>query len=177
MADVTIHLLTEADAEDILHFELENRAFFAATQSDRGDDYFNLDHIRDGLREVVREQVKGESYMYLVRDRAGEAVGRINLYDIDYGNIQRAEVGYRIAQRHNGKGCATQALAQVLQDAFGKYGLHGVEANTTPDNIGSQIVLIRNGFEFVGRSRDYIRVQGVWRDFVHFAKIAPSNLT
>lgn len=52
-----------------------------------------------------------------------------------------------------------------------------MEANTTPDNIGSQIVLIRNGFEFVGRSRDYIRANGVWRDFVHFAKIDPASVT
>ncbi|MGE5591524.1 MAG: GNAT family N-acetyltransferase [Bacillota bacterium] len=69
--------------------------------------------------------------------------------------MQRAEVGYRIAKRHNGKGYATQALKLILDDAFGKYGLHAVEANTTPDNIGSQIVLIKNGFELVGRSRDY----------------------
>lgn len=93
MADVTIHLLTEDDAEDMLCFELENRALFAETLSDRGDDYFNLDHIREALRESAREEEERDSYLYLVRDRFGEAVGRINLYGIEYGNIQRAEVG------------------------------------------------------------------------------------
>lgn len=173
MAAVTVHLLTEADAEELLHFELENRAFFTATLFDRGDDYFNLDHIRDAIKEAVKEQEQKERFMYLVRNEAGEVVGRVNLFDLEYGDFERAEIGYRIGQRHNGKGYATKAVALVLEDAFGKYGLHGVEANTTPDNIGSQIVLIRNGFEFVGRSPEYIRIHGVWRDFVHLAKTAP----
>lgn len=172
MAAVTVHLITEADAEGILRFELENRAFFAAALGDRSDDYFNLDRIREAIKEYLKEQEQREQFMYLVRDGAGEVVGRVNLFDVRYGDFERAEIGYRIGQRHNGKGYATQAVALVLKDAFEKYGLHGVDANVTPDNIGSQIVLIRNGFEFVGRAREHVRFNGVWHDFVHFAKTA-----
>lgn len=78
MADVTIHLLTEADAEDILRFELENRAFFAATLSDRGDDYMCT--LRRSLRQA-RPRKKAARHqprppLFLTRYRRRPAVAR-----------------------------------------------------------------------------------------------------
>ena len=173
MSDVAIHLLTEADAEDILRFEVQNRAFFESALGPRSENFYSLETLKPILTANVKAQEEGSAYLYLVRDAAGELVGRVNLYDIEFGDLQVAEVGYRIAEQEQGKGYATAALTLILREAFGTLGLHRVEAHTTPDNVGSQIVLIRNGFEFEGRARGYIRVKGAWRDFLQFAKLAP----
>ncbi|MCK4258343.1 MAG: GNAT family N-acetyltransferase [Halanaerobiales bacterium] len=71
----------------------------------------------------------------------------------------------------NGKGYATEAVKSAIKEAFHKYKLHRIEAGTSPNNIGSQIALIKNGFQFVGRSRKYIKVNGRWEDSIHFEKI------
>ncbi len=46
-----------------------------------------------------------------------------------------------------------------------------IDAETAPENIGSQIVLIKNGFEFIGRSKQRIYLNGRWQDSISFEKI------
>lgn len=173
MSGVRIDLLCETDAEPLLAFEQENRVFFARTIGDRGDEYFNLAYIRRMLAEVIEEQSRGLRYMYLMRDEAGQVVGRINLHDVARDDLPRAELGYRVGERHNGRGYATAALRLVLAEAFGAHCLERVEASTVADNVASQIVLLKNGFQFVDRSPRYLKINGQWADFVHFAKENP----
>lgn len=125
------------------------------------------------LAEVIDEQNRGQRYMYLMRDEAGQVVGRINLYDISREDLPRAELGYRVGERHNGRGYATAAVALIMAEAFQRHGLQRVEASTVVDNFASQIVLLKNGFQFVGRSPSYTKVNGQWLDFVHFVKENP----
>ena len=166
MADITLHPIAEADAAELLRFELENRAFFEKSIAGFGDDYYNLKTVERITAERVQEWEEGESFYYLIRDAAGELVGRISLFGVRRRPAQLAEVGYRIAERHSGKGCATAAVGLVLQDAFSRHALHRVEAATSPKNIGSQIVLLKNGFEFWGRARRSYLLNGVWEDTV-----------
>lgn len=78
------------------------------------------------------------------------------------------KVGYRIAARHSGKGVATAALKQIVRNASDLHGLHRLEAATSPQNIASQIVLLRNSFEFWGRARRSYLLHDVWHDTVMF---------
>ncbi len=73
--------------------------------------------------------------------------------------------------RRSGRGYAKAAVGLVLKDAFGPYGLHRLEAATSPKNVASQI-LLNNGFEFWGRARRSYRLNGVWEDTVMFERHA-----
>ena len=44
MSAVTLHPVAEADAAEVLHFELENRTFFERFIAGFGDDYYQLKH-------------------------------------------------------------------------------------------------------------------------------------
>jgi len=168
---VTLHLVTEADAEEILEFELENRAFFESRLTKRRDDYYFLESLRPILREIEQDHENDLAHMYLIRNEAGELVGRLNLFDIARGIFQTAEIGYRIGEKHNGKKYATQAIRLGVREAFERYGLRRVEAYTAPDNIGSLVALIKAGFQFEGRLTQNICVNGVWSDSVQLAVV------
>ncbi len=172
VADITLHPIAEADAAELLRFELENRAFFEKSIAGFGDDYYNLETVERVTAERVQDWEEGESFYYLIRDAVDELVGRISLFDVRRGPLQRAEVGYRIAERHGSMGYATAAVGLVLKDAFGTHKLHRVEAATSPRNIGSQLVLLKNGFEFWGRARSSYLLNGVWEDSVLFERLA-----
>ena len=172
MADITLHPIAAADAAELLRFELENRAFFEKSIAGFGDDYYNLKTVERITAERVQDWQEDRSYYYLIQDAAGELVGRINLFGVRRGPAQSAEVGYRIAERHGGKGYATAAVGLVLKDAFGTHKLHRVEAATSPRNIGSQLVLLKNGFEFWGRARCSYLLNGVWEDTVMLERLA-----
>lgn len=172
MPELTLHPIAEADPAEVLAFELENRAFFERAMAGFGDDFYTLEAMAQVLAERAQAWEADESFYYLMRDAAGELVGRINLFGVRRGPAQMAEIGYRVAERHGGKGYATRAVGLVLQDAFGRHGLHRLEAATSPRNVGSQVVLVKNGFGFWGRARRSYLLNGVWEDSLLFERLA-----
>jgi len=68
-----------------------------------------------------------------------------------------------------------KSVALALAEAYGHLGLHRVEAFTAPENIGSQLVLVKNGFQLVGRVPRHFQFHGVWEDSVLFSKANPED--
>jgi ribosomal-protein-alanine N-acetyltransferase len=134
-------------AAALLAFELENRAYFAASVSDRGDDYFRDFHAR--LSSLLEDQAAGVIHQHVLVEDDGSIVGRINLFDLAGAS---ATLGYRIAQRAAGKGLATAAVHQICQIAARDYGLIQLLAATSFSNAASQAVLARTGFVRTGET-------------------------
>lgn len=156
------------DVAALLQLELENRAFFERSIPSRGDAYYSLENVRQTIQLSLEERQQGLSYMYLIRTAGGELVGRANLVEVSRSPVPGAELGYRLAERHQGKGHATNAVGLLVREAVDRYGLQKLEAVTTPGNIGSQIVLLRNGFQFQERGRDALLLHEAPQDSVRF---------
>ncbi|MFJ6383533.1 GNAT family N-acetyltransferase [Kitasatospora sp. NPDC092039] len=139
---LTLEPLRPDHAEALLDFERTNRAFFARSIPDRGDDYFA--RFADRHAALLAEQAEGVCRFHVIRDAAGVLVGRVNLVDLADGG---AELGYRVAESATGRGVAGAAVAEVCRLAATAYGLRFLTAVTTVDNPASQAVLTRNGFE------------------------------
>ena len=132
-------------AAAVLAFELANRAYFAASISDRGDEYFDQFSVRHG--EMLAEQASGVCAYYVLVADDGSVLGRFNLYDLKDGT---ANLGYRVAEQVAGRGVATEAVRELCQIAAARHGLHTLRAATSHDNVASQKVLIKAGFVPVG---------------------------
>ncbi|XVV17061.1 GNAT family N-acetyltransferase [Actinoplanes sp. CA-131856] len=138
--------LEAAHAQAVLAFELANRAYFAASVSDRGDDYF--ERFAEGYGALLAEQDAGVCAFYvLVGEEDGPVLGRFNLYDIEN---ESAVLGYRVAQHVAGRGVATAAVRELCQVAATEHGLRTLRAATADRNIASQRVLTKAGFVPVG---------------------------
>jgi ribosomal-protein-alanine N-acetyltransferase len=148
MSDIIINLIEESDVQELFKFELKNRVFFDRVGFPRGDSYYELNNFNTVMKESIEEQEKGLVNMYLIKNHNGMVLGRINLLSIVRGSFNKAQLGYRIGEEHQGKGYATNAVKLILDKAVNNHKLHRIEAGTSPDNIGSQIVLIKNGFQF-----------------------------
>lgn len=136
-----IQLLRRDHSAELLAFERENRAYFAASIPDRGDDYFTEFDMR--TEELLAEQASGTCYFHVVVGETGQVLGRVNLVDVDDGC---AELGYRIAESAAGRGLATWAVTRVGELARNTYGLTRLRAETTLDNAASLTLLARAGF-------------------------------
>jgi [ribosomal protein S5]-alanine N-acetyltransferase len=77
-------------APPVLAFELANRAYFAASISGRGDEFF------DQHSASLATQEAGSCAFYVLVDDDGSVLGRFNLYDFEDGT---ANLGYRVAQQ------------------------------------------------------------------------------
>jgi [ribosomal protein S5]-alanine N-acetyltransferase len=143
-----LRLLRPDHAPALLTFERDNRAYFAASVPDRGDDYFA--RFDERHRALLAEQEAGDCYFHVLVDAAGEVLGRVNLVDVADGG---AELGYRIAERATGRGLATWAVRSVCDLAADAYGLTTLRAKATLDNAASRAVLSRVGFTVTGETR------------------------
>ncbi|GIF66593.1 ribosomal protein S5 alanine N-acetyltransferase [Asanoa ishikariensis] len=164
---VQIRPVDPADADVFTTLAIANREFLAPFEPDRAESFYTpagqLSRIESALADphVHRCAIEAD----------GEVVGMISLSVIEYGPAQSANLGYWVAEAANGRGIASKATALMVELAFGAFGLHRVQAGTRLDNVASQKVLARNGFERIGVARSYLRVAGDWHDHVLFQRI------
>jgi ribosomal-protein-alanine N-acetyltransferase len=152
-------LLHADHAQAVLAFELANRAYFAASISDRGDAYF--DEFAGRHSASLAEQRAGVCAFYVLLAENGSVVGRFNLYDMEHGG---ARLGYRIAQHIAGRGVATTAVEELCRLAAARHGLRSLRAATALTNPASQRVLTKAGFVPVGPAHpaDLGGKPGIW---------------
>ncbi|MFE6822144.1 GNAT family N-acetyltransferase [Streptomyces sp. NPDC057690] len=132
-------------APAVLAFELANRAYFAVSVSDRGDEFY--DRFTDRFSALLAEQEAGICAFYVLVGEDGSVLGRFNLYDLKDG---AAELGYRVAQHVAGRGVATATVRELCRLAAARHGLRTLRAGTSRENVASQKVLTKAGFVPVG---------------------------
>lgn len=132
-------------AQSLLAFEVANRAYFAASISDRGDEFF--EHFDGHLAARLTEQEADEGAYYVLVADDGSVLGRFNLV---LGDDGVAELGYRVAEHVAGRGVATAAVRDLCELAVARHGVRTLRAATSHANRASQRVLLKAGFVPVG---------------------------
>lgn len=139
----------------------------------------------EGVREVAFWAAEAERAMQDRRDGAAArwvlrapgddaVVGRVNITQIVRGPLQSCMLGYALDAAHQGRGLMHEALEAVLAYCFGTLALHRVQAAYLPANHRSARLLARLGFRVEGLARDYLFVDGAWRDHVITALTWPA---
>ncbi len=96
-------------------------------------------------------------------------VGACNLNNVRRGVLQAADLGYWIGAPYLRKGHCRAAVRRVLSYAFQTLRLHRVEAATRLENEASRQLLLSVGFTPEGVARQYLKIDGEWRDHLKFA--------
>lgn len=121
------------------------------------------------LPAAVGEYEAGTAARWVALARGAEepeVVATCNYTQIARGPFRACVLGYQVARRHEGKGLMAEALSATLEHAFRELRLHRVMANYRPENARSARLLDRLGFVREGYARDYLFIDGAWRD--HF---------
>jgi ribosomal-protein-alanine N-acetyltransferase len=128
-------------APAVLAFELANRTYFAASISDRGDEFF--DHFTERHRDLLAEQEAGLGVFYVLVAEDGSILGRFNLF---FTAADAANLGYRVAEHVAGHGVATSTVRELCELAPARHGLSMLRAATSSGNAASAKVLTNAGF-------------------------------
>lgn len=140
-----LELLRAGHGPAVLDFERANRAWFAASISDRGDEYF--ERFADRHAALLADQDAGRGAYYVLVEPDGSVLGRFNLYFTGDG---RANLGYRVAERAAGRGLATAAVRELAGLAAARHRLRTLRAAVSHENVASQRVLVKAGFDPAG---------------------------
>ena len=165
--------LTLDDVPALVGLVTRNREYLAPVEPAREEAWFTAAGQETVVRETLDGAARGLVVPRVVLGPGGTVAGRINLNNVVRGAFQSCSMGYWLGEEFTGRGLATAAAGELLAHAFDDLGLHRVEAGTLVDNVASQKVLARNGFERFGLAPRYLRIAGRWQDHVLFQRLSP----
>jgi [ribosomal protein S5]-alanine N-acetyltransferase len=163
-------------AAALADYQLRNREHQAPWSPPMPEALFSVEGQRERLTAAAKAEAEGSqiSWLLLPRDDRHRVIGHARFSQISRGPFCNAQLGYTIDAAHEGHGLMREALAAALADAFSaRVGLHRVQANARPENTRSLALLDRLGFEREGLAREYLFIDGAWRDHVMTALRAP----
>jgi ribosomal-protein-alanine N-acetyltransferase len=161
-----------ADHTEWAELRSRSRAYLQPWEPSWPADDLTRSAYRRRLDAYARERAAGAAYRFLVfRTEDDALVGGLSLSNIRRGVAQTGTLGYWAGENFAGRGYTTAAVRASVRFAFKNLGLHRVEAACVPENDRSRRVLEKAGFESEGRARSYLKIDGVWRDHLLFARI------
>lgn len=110
----------------------------------------------------------GRAVHLVVARRAAldRVIGTVALTEIVRGPLRGCLLGYGLDFAEQGQGLMREAVAEVVRFAFRTLKLHRVAANYMPTNEKSGALLRSLGFVVEGYARDYLFIDGKFRDHV-----------
>lgn len=172
---LVLRLPEERDVPAQLRYSRENDERLRPFDPPRPEGYFSETYWSSVARRAREEFAAGQALRLLAFKPGCEEtlVGRINLTQIFRGPFQAGYLGYSVDGAQEGQGFMTEALSAVIDHAFGPMGLHRLMANHLPENERSAQLLRRLGFAVEGRAKEYLFIDGKWRDHVLTSLINP----
>jgi len=162
--------LEAADAADLLEFELANRAWFERTVEARKETFYTLEGVQEHIRECLEAHAGGAMHPLVMLAEDGRIGGRANIRYIDQAK-GCGEIGYRIAERHCGKGWASASVRHMQQLAYSIWRLQALHAYASIENPASAHILEKHGFIRQELIRERSRVQQRLLDAYRFRHV------
>lgn len=170
---VMLRLPRVSDHAEWAALRARSRAFLTPWEPTWPADDLTRTAWRRRLRRYARDVRDGQAYPFLVfSSRTGELVGGCTLSNIRRGVAQTCSLGYWVGEPFRRKGFTGAAVRALIPYVFDRLGLHRLEAACLPTNEASRALLISCGFTQEGYARQYLRIDGAWRDHLLFAILA-----
>jgi RimJ/RimL family protein N-acetyltransferase len=113
-----------------------------------------------------------ESSFAVVDSRTGELVGMIGVRDV---GDSVGQIGYWVKREARGRGVATRALRLVSEWGFEELRLARLQLIAEPENVASQRVAEKAGFQRDGLLRAFAEMKGRRPDFYMYS-LLPEDL-
>lgn len=150
-----------------------SRAHLTRWEPDWTEKDATIDAFRRRIRIQERLRRAGSALALLAfRRDDDELVGGVALSEIRLHASRSAMIGYWTGEAHLRKGFASASVGLMLDYAFNELALNRVEAACQPDNAASRNLLHKAGFREEGVARDFLHINGKWRDHILFAATA-----
>ena len=137
---------SEEDAD--LIFQLMNAPKFLKFVGDR-----RIYSIPDALKYIQTNMLPqlynlGYSNYSLIEKISGDKIGICGIYDRD--GLDGVEIGFGLLPKYEGSGYAYESSSRLIKAGFEEFEIQEIKAIVSKQNISSQRLLEKLGFEFCG---------------------------
>jgi ribosomal-protein-alanine N-acetyltransferase len=155
-----------------LDYYARNRAFLSEWNPTPAADFYTLPYHQQRLRvelDLMKDGRLARFWLFKREDPTwATAIGNLAFNNIVRGAFQSCHLGYQLDEREANQGFMTEALRSAIAFAFDELKLHRIEANVMPRNPRSSRVLAKLVFVDEGLARQYLKINGVWEDHIHY---------
>lgn len=160
------------DAHTLLDYQLRNRDYLQAWEPLRETHFYQLETMQQRLSDMEKNMLAGNSlHLLLFRPDESRMLGECNFTQIMRGPFNACYLGFSLDQHAQGCGLMHEALQAAIEYMFTQEKLHRIMASYRPENMRSEALLLRLGFEQEGRARSYLKINGHWTDHILTARI------
>lgn len=148
----------------------QSQAFLTPWEPTWPADDLTRSAYRRRLRRYTRDVREAAAYPFFIfREDDDALVGGCTLSNIRRGVTQTCSLGYWAGQPYARQGYVGAGVRALIPFVFEGLGLHRLEAACLPSNEPSKQLLVKCGFTQEGYARDYLKINGAWRDHLLFA--------
>lgn len=151
----------------------KSREHLIAWEEDWAPHQLSFPAFKRKLASQAKDARRGGGLSLLIFRRDDHTlVGGVTLTNIRYGASRSGILGYWIGEPFARRGYGSAAVHAVTDHAFDAINLHRVVAACQPENAASQNLLERAGFRKEGLAREYLKINGAWRDHLIYSLLA-----
>ncbi|WP_331373626.1 GNAT family N-acetyltransferase [Sinorhizobium chiapasense] len=162
-----------ADYRQWYQLRSESRAFLEPWEPSWRADEMTEGAFRSRVIRNEQEYASGQAVpLFLFHKPDERLLGGLTIGHIRRGAAQNCMIGYWMGQKYAGQGHMYEALKLTIPYIFSVLELHRIEAACIPENARSIRLLEKAGFEREGYLRQYLKINGQWRDHLMFSLLA-----
>ena len=158
----------EDQTQAMLEFVERNRDHLTPWNPPEPQGLYTLTHWQDIVKNcaVAFDANTAVRFWMALGEHPNRIIGSIGYSQIARGPFCSCVLGYQIDREHEGKGLMLEALSVTNQYMFEQQKLHRIAANYRAENVRSGRLLAKLGFRIEGFARNYLFIDGAWRDHV-----------
>lgn len=152
----------------MIEYQQSNEAHFRPWNPPPVPGEYSLERWTAQCAQSAADFEAGRGYRFIAfrREAPDQPIAVANYSQVSRGPFQACFLGYQIDRDCEGKGFMREALVAGNRFIFETARLHRIHANYVPANIRSGRLLARLGFTIEGYAKDYLFIDGAWRDHV-----------
>ena len=159
-------------AKDILKFYVRNEEHLRQWEDRKSPGFYTVRGQKILIKYEQRKQADSSGIDFWIKKKnSPQLIGKVSVFGMIGGNFSCCIIGYKLDKDHVGFGYMTEALYRVTEFLFDEVNIRRIEINILPENQRSINVVRRLGFELEGEIKEYIHINGEWRDHLRFIRI------
>jgi len=135
----------------------------------------SFEESTQNLAYCIEESIKGDRQCYffaIVEKSTSDHVGSIGFTILDFDEQRKkAELGYFIHEKYWGIGYTSEAVKAVIQYAFDTLDLHKLVTGCNAENLNSEKIMLKHGFQKEAHLRQHVFHEGLWKDRVEYGML------
>ena len=176
-AEIYLRYPRFADFASWAKLRSESREFLSKWEPVWADDELTRGAFRRRIKRYHKETRLDAAYIFFVFRRSDDTLmGGVTLSNVRRGVTQCCALGYWIGARFARQGYMQDALRALIPFVFTTLGLHRIEAACLPENEPSRNLLAKIGFRVEGLAKNYLLINGEWKDHVLLALLEDEAL-